>query len=700
MIDEKLQKLLEKPEEVIEFSDFGYKFDDLEFIKKFQNLEIIDLGHFYGIPDEILNLKKIKSLTILEVSSIEKITNFKNLEYLYVLNYNNEKFPLEELSQLPKLKIVVLGKNSFSTLEYYFKTVDPQITDKIFESFLHNKDKFTNIEHFVWGIVINDITRAYILYNNSVIYNHEDSDFKYDISINIEGEQQKAQQLLKKIKEIIFTVCKKEEIENESFLYKKIKGKYNYSSFSEIDLNRLLSFKQSNIQIYQSNENYTILVDDLLEYIGGREYRIELEEKFENEKLQTQKEYAQAGNSKQITKIKFTDFKLFSSLEFELEKLNIVIGKNGTGKTSLLQGIALALSPINNSEVTYYQYYIRYKQRSADCEAFWGDFDRKAKIYTNSIIPTRNLIPSPFVIAYGTNIFDDGSIKNIDIKTIVDGQGETYKVSSLFDTYSTSFQSPIYVLNYLKDNGHKYASKKQLENIINYLVFTINEFLKIAEIEQYRIDKTVDNFYTIIDNKGYEPDFEDLSEGYRSNILLITDLIFTIFAARNRIFSKEVPINKTFEKAEGVVLIDEFDRHLHPSWQRNFVSKLKNVFPKVQFVLTTHNILSVQSAEGGHALLLKQENGEFTVEQKYIEEGSSIVTIYYEFFDEQKRRFGKETQDMLDEFYVFRNKIISGEMQLNDPKFEKNVKELQKKGEELQNIVNREINQITSQLGK
>lgn len=42
-------------------------------------------------------------------------------------------------------------------------------------------------------------------------------------------------------------------------------------------------------------------------------------------------------------------------------------------------------------------------------------------------------------------------------------------------------------------------------------------------------------------------------------------------------------------EGEGVVLIDEIDLHLHPSWQRQIVPALKRTFPHVQFIITTNS---------------------------------------------------------------------------------------------------------------
>ncbi len=49
------------------------------------------------------------------------------------------------------------------------------------------------------------------------------------------------------------------------------------------------------------------------------------------------------------------------------------------------------------------------------------------------------------------------------------------------------------------------------------------------------------------------------------------------------------------KETKGIVMIDEIDLHLHPNWQRHVIKDLKEAFPKVQFVATTHSPFIVQS---------------------------------------------------------------------------------------------------------
>jgi predicted ATP-binding protein involved in virulence len=63
-------------------------------------------------------------------------------------------------------------------------------------------------------------------------------------------------------------------------------------------------------------------------------------------------------------------------------------------------------------------------------------------------------------------------------------------------------------------------------------------------------------------------------------------------------------------EAEAVVLIDEIDLHLHPRWQREIRQKLRETFPKVQFIATTHSPFVIQSLRPGELINLGPEESE------------------------------------------------------------------------------------------
>ncbi len=90
---------------------------------------------------------------------------------------------------------------------------------------------------------------------------------------------------------------------------------------------------------------------------------------------------------------------------------------------------------------------------------------------------------------------------------------------------------------------------------------------------------------------------EELSDGYRSVLSMTFELI--------RQMARAYPIDKIFSPDSskiilpGVVLIDEVDAHLHPTWQRRIGLWFREHFPNIQFIVTTHSPLVCQAAEHG-----------------------------------------------------------------------------------------------------
>lgn len=101
-----------------------------------------------------------------------------------------------------------------------------------------------------------------------------------------------------------------------------------------------------------------------------------------------------------------------------------------------------------------------------------------------------------------------------------------------------------------------------------------------------------------IDGNGNKVLIEQLGDGYRSILSLTFELIrqMTLFYDFEDIFEDD---NYTKIKAEGVILIDEIDAHLHPSWQRTIGDWFTTHFPNMQFIVTTHSPLVCQAIDKG-----------------------------------------------------------------------------------------------------
>lgn len=95
-----------------------------------------------------------------------------------------------------------------------------------------------------------------------------------------------------------------------------------------------------------------------------------------------------------------------------------------------------------------------------------------------------------------------------------------------------------------------------------------------------------------------------LSHGYQSTFAWIADLIGHVLLEANAEL-------KTTEM-EGLVLIDEIDLYLHPTWQATFITALRRIFPRIQFVATTHSpiVLAGLSAHEVVRLIVDSATGD------------------------------------------------------------------------------------------
>ncbi|MBI4955391.1 MAG: AAA family ATPase [Myxococcales bacterium] len=93
--------------------------------------------------------------------------------------------------------------------------------------------------------------------------------------------------------------------------------------------------------------------------------------------------------------------------------------------------------------------------------------------------------------------------------------------------------------------------------------------------------------------------FDFLSDGYRTMVAMTADLAWRA-AVLNPHHGAEAA-----ERSVGVVLIDEVELHLHPRWQRSVLADLRRAFPKLQFIVTTHSPQVVAGAQRDQVRLLQ-----------------------------------------------------------------------------------------------
>lgn len=98
----------------------------------------------------------------------------------------------------------------------------------------------------------------------------------------------------------------------------------------------------------------------------------------------------------------------------------------------------------------------------------------------------------------------------------------------------------------------------------------------------------------------------DLGQGYQSLIAWVVD-----FASR---MVDRYPNSRNPLAEPAIVLIDEIDLHLHPTWQRRVMSYLSERFPNTQFIASAHSPLIVQAAGDANVALLRREGDHVVID--------------------------------------------------------------------------------------
>ncbi|MGR7921563.1 AAA family ATPase [Zobellella denitrificans] len=141
-----------------------------------------------------------------------------------------------------------------------------------------------------------------------------------------------------------------------------------------------------------------------------------------------------------------------------------------------------------------------------------------------------------------------------------------------------------------------------------------------------------------IDKDGDTFNVLQLSQGEKSLMALVGDIARRLAMMNPGL---ENPLH-----GEGVVLIDEVDMHLHPTWQRSIIERLTATFPNCQFVLTTHSPLVISDCK--EVLVYSLENGGLTeVPSQY---GQDANTVLLDVMDTHIRnaRVAEKLNDLMD----------------------------------------------------
>jgi predicted ATP-binding protein involved in virulence len=275
----------------------------------------------------------------------------------------------------------------------------------------------------------------------------------------------------------------------------------------------------------------------------------------------------------------------------------IILGDNGTGKTTLLR-VLDRMQPVeathenqlfSNPKFAFEFILSNSKIDNSNAKLFIKKNDSNAYLSLRLKDGIAKMLGhkevNSFLISYGA------SRRMSKSTSLSQSEESKNKITSLFDESIDLINSEEwYLQKYLafstSESGIKIKLKQQLDLISKILIDFLPDVLgiRIKEI------KTVNDKSTLevkINEKEWI-NLRDLSFGYQTLTALIVDIAANMM--------EQYPNSDNPLEEPAIILIDEIDLHLHPKWQRTVIDKLSQHFPKAQFIATSHSPLIVQAA--------------------------------------------------------------------------------------------------------
>ncbi len=163
---------------------------------------------------------------------------------------------------------------------------------------------------------------------------------------------------------------------------------------------------------------------------------------------------------------------------------------------------------------------------------------------------------------------------------------------------------------------------------------------------QFNLDTgDIDIVYFDKNNEHFRIPISQLSDGYKCTLSLIADIAHRMAILNPQLF------DHVLTETEGIVLIDEIDLHLHPTWQKRILKDLMNIFPNVQFIVSTHAPEVINSVKSDSIVILKNNIAFSAADETY---GKDANTILREVMEVSARP--DDIKALFDQFYELLDK--------------------------------------------
>lgn len=394
-----------------------------------------------------------------------------------------------------------------------------------------------------------------------------------------------------------------------------------------------------------------------------------------------------------INEITIKNFRGFEDFHAELNpELTVFIGNNGSGKSTVLDAISISIGTffsgldgvpgtgINKEDVT--------------CKSFDMGTVIDLQHQYPSVITAKGEVGGETMEWSRSLNGASGRTTTIDAKSIISAaegcqarirEGDTSLILPIISYYGTG---RLWAQKKEKRSSEQLVQFSRLSGYIDCLAAESNEKLMLKWFEkmtiqqaqrqqsspeltaveqavsrcfagitgseqvltQFNLDThSLDILYTDAEGRKLRVPMKNLSDGYKNTIGMIADIAY-----RMAILNPQL-LGNVLTETPGIVLIDEVDLHLHPVWQQRIIRDLQTLFPKVQFIVSTHAPSVISSVKRENMLVLDANGQPYTLPvEVYGKDANSILSAV---MDAHHRP--AEVQVMFDRFYRTVEKDIS-----------------------------------------
>lgn len=339
-----------------------------------------------------------------------------------------------------------------------------------------------------------------------------------------------------------------------------------------------------------------------------------------------------------IDEIKLENFRGLGEIELNFdEHINLLVGVNGVGKSSVLEAMGIMLSTFTNrvkgtpgytkkltnddiksgaeelSATLYMQFQgeplswstTRFvkdhgsgKTQSSELASL-NEIIKPLSVKLNEEQKNKEYKTSvPLAAYYSVNRLFRGKANPNDIRKIKYAPLDAYEKSVSIDgVYFKALANWFgYRQQYLDSRGKDTSSDNDSQ--LRAVEDAITTFL--PQFSELRYNEELKELFIYKRNEALK--LKQLSDGELCLIALIADIARRLAIAN--------PALKNPLHGEAIILIDEIDLHLHPGWQRKLIANFRSTFPNTQFIFSTHSPQMIGHVEPRNMWLFKREKNE------------------------------------------------------------------------------------------